>query len=286
MIDINVKQILCFFALACGFSWVVAGAIFGLGGLSSKAAQPLMFAFMCGPAFGALICAWVFNKTERVKVLGIKLGFNIWLVWAWLIAVIVVVGSTLLSGVVIEGGFQRVSIGYTAAIEASGLKVGDALTSKPGADAIIVASTLFINGIIISPLMLSEELGWRGWLYTHIRKIGFWRASFITGLMWGVWHAPIIVMGYNYPDLPILGPIIFTVFCILFSPLFTFVRDGNRSVWAPCILHGVFNASAGIGIMMLVDPPLLWNGALGVMGLAMIMIVNIWIFMRLKNKKK
>ncbi|WP_340681246.1 CPBP family intramembrane glutamic endopeptidase [Natrinema gelatinilyticum] len=45
-----------------------------------------------------------------------------------------------------------------------------------------------------------EEFGWRGLLFLKRSPLGFWRVSLLTGVVWGLWHAPLIVQGYNSPD--------------------------------------------------------------------------------------
>ena len=60
-------------------------------------------------------------------------------------------------------------------------------------------------GSVLSPLLnfpvcLGEELGWRGLLYPALAdRWGEPRALAVTGLVWGIWHAPLVVNGYNYP---------------------------------------------------------------------------------------
>jgi uncharacterized protein len=93
------------------------------------------------------------------------------------------------------------------------------------------------NAVILT---LTEELGWRGYLYHLWKEFGFWKMSSLTGLVWGIWHAPVIlVFGLNYPDNRILGVFIFTVSCILISPLFAKIRQKGNSVFAAGILHGL-----------------------------------------------
>ena len=46
---------------------------------------------------------------------------------------------------------------------------------------------------------LGEEVGWRGFLLPNLlEKFTPIKATLLTGFIWGVWHAPMIAMGYNY----------------------------------------------------------------------------------------
>jgi membrane protease YdiL (CAAX protease family) len=93
-----------------------------------------------------------------------------------------------------------------------------------------------------------EEFGWRGYLPWELAPWGFWKASFAIGALWGVWHAPVIVAGYNYPSFPVVGTVAMTIACISFSPVYTYLVIRAESVIAAALLHGVFNGSAGLVI--------------------------------------
>ena len=82
-----------------------------------------------------------------------------------------------------------------------------------------------------------EELGWRGLLAHELREMGFWSASFLTGLIWGVWHLPLIIHGYNYAGHPVVGPIMMTLMTVLIFPLIGYIRFRARSVFAAAVFH-------------------------------------------------
>ena len=46
---------------------------------------------------------------------------------------------------------------------------------------------------------LGEEVGWRGWLLPELyQRHGTAGAILIGGALWGVWHAPLTLLGHNY----------------------------------------------------------------------------------------
>ncbi|MBN2799792.1 MAG: CPBP family intramembrane metalloprotease [Deltaproteobacteria bacterium] len=114
-----------------------------------------------------------------------------------------------------------------------------------------------------------EEIGWRGWLQRELAPLGFWRASLLAGSLWGLWHAPLILHGHNYPDHRVVGVLLFTVVCALLAPLLSAVRVRGGTVWAAAILHGTFNAGAGAAMLVVQGPDLL-VGLQGVPGLVAI----------------
>jgi membrane protease YdiL (CAAX protease family) len=60
----------------------------------------------------------------------------------------------------------------------------------------------------------------------------------VTGLLWALWHVPLTLQGYGYPNHPLLGTAVMVVFVVAFAPILTLVRVRAGSVFAPAILHG------------------------------------------------
>ncbi len=80
---------------------------------------------------------------------------------------------------------------------------------------------------MVQPLTLwlrfgGEELGWRGFLLKQCSYMDFWKMSLVIGIIWGLWHAPIIIQGYNYPQNPVIGVFMmigFVYFSLLYFPM-------------------------------------------------------------------
>ena len=68
--------------------------------------------------------------------------------------------------------------------------------------------------------------------------------------MWGLWHAPVIALGFNYGPYRLVGPFMMMVFCIPLSFLLWRARDFTGSLLAPAIIHGAMNASAGFFLFL------------------------------------
>src|SRR5699024_7537754 len=62
----------------------------------------------------------------------------------------------------------------------------------------VVVAACFINLIPA----LGEEIGWRGWLTPQLLPLGVVPTIIITGIIWGLWHTPVLLLGHNYPQLP------------------------------------------------------------------------------------
>ncbi|XGV97880.1 MAG: lysostaphin resistance A-like protein [Leptolyngbya sp. BL-A-14] len=91
---------------------------------------------------------------------------------------------------------------------------------------------------------LGEELGWRGLLVPELAKrYSFTTTSLISGVIWAVWHYPVLLLGgYNNAGAPLwFGLICFTVSVIGISFAFTWLRLKSDSVWPPMLFHASHN---------------------------------------------
>lgn len=130
-----------------------------------------------------------------------------------------------------------------------------------------------INGLFA----FGEEYGWRGVLMDELRPLGGVKANLLTGVMWGLWHAPVIVLGFNYGAARGWGIL---MMCVVMTPL-SFIlwraREFSRSIVAPAIIHGAFNGFAGfflfltLGRTTLVAVPVGIAGALALSLVAAVM---------------
>jgi uncharacterized protein len=136
---------------------------------------------------------------------------------------------------------------------------------------------LIAGATINAAAAFGEEIGWRGFLYKEFAPLGFWRSSTLIGLIWGVWHAPLVVQGYNYPQHPVTGVLMMIVWCLLLSPVLNLVRLKSGSVIATSVLHGTLNGSAGLAIMLIKGGNDLTVGMTGLAGFVVLIIVDLLI---------
>ena len=135
-------------------------------------------------------------------------------------------------------------------------------------------------GITINAIFaFGEELGWRGFLLYQFRKMSFVKASVIIGFIWGIWHAPLIMMGHNYPEHPYFGVFMMVIWCILVTPIITYFTIKSKSVLAAAILHGTTNATATISILPISGGNDLLTGATGLAGMIALLLVIVCLYL-------
>jgi CAAX protease family protein len=101
--------------------------------------------------------------------------------------------------------------------------------------------TLLFNGTLSA---LLEEVGWRGFLVPKMIKLsGFTRTAVVTGLIWAVWHYPLIIftnVGSDNTPLQI-SLACFTIFVVGLSFPAAWLRLESGSIWPPALLHSSQN---------------------------------------------
>jgi len=236
------------------------------------------------PMLAALIVQKWFYKSKVKEPFGFSFQINRWWFIAWLLPPLLAVltlGVSLL--------FPQVH--YTPDMAGMFDRFADLLTPEqleemenmemPVHPLISGFFMGLIAGITINAVAgFGEELGWRGFMHHHLGNINFWKASLFIGIIWGIWHAPIIMMGHNYPGYPVAGIFMMIVWCILLSPVFSLIRIKSRSVIAASIFHGTINGTYGMSIMMVMGGGVLLTGMTGLAGFLVLIAVNgaIYIF--------
>lgn len=126
-------------------------------------------------------------------------------------------------------------------------------------------AALPVGALFNSIFAFGEEIGWRGWLVPALRPLGTWPALLLTGVIWGIWHSPVILLGYNFGRTDITGVLFMIGGCVAWGILLGWVRLRSASVWPAVIAHGSLNAAGGLVVLFAAaQPDLALAGPLGV----------------------
>ena len=222
----------------------------------------------------AVIFTQLVFKEPVLKGLGISFKTNRWWWIGWLLMPVIalaVLGATLL----MPGAH------WTPDSE----MVQSALKSMPeglgvwGVLAVSIISGL-ISGITINAVFaFGEEVAWRGFLMKEFKGKKFLSAALWIGLIWGLWHAPIILNGHNYPDHPVAGVFMMVANCLLLTPMFMYFRKKGGSVIVPAILHGTYNAVAGLSAAVVTPSNDLLYGCAGAAGFIVLLLTNVCLYL-------
>jgi len=234
-----------FLVLTFAISWGGVTALsFADVDIGSSAGQGIgTLVFMGAPAVAA-IALLRFRRASIRKGVGLYRGRIRWIVLAWvapvgLTAAMIGIGLALpnttfatdYSAFLLELGFTEADAGDTVAeLEATGVPVVVLLTGLG----------LVLGGTLFALAAFGEELGWRGLLLTELAPLGFWKLSLLTGVVWGIWHTPLILLGLQFPGDPVVGIVIMTAATVALSPIYTYLTVRAQSVLAATFFHGSF----------------------------------------------
>lgn len=256
-----------FYAIALGIATAIALVVFfALGGSiygSAIAQLSVAFLYMPAPLVAGLVVEAIRKKGFLITHVFQGLKPRLWRVFLvgmgwWAFLLVVMLGGALLLGNVahIPGmGILPTSQAQFLRTVQTTLPPGVRLTPSQLAQMppfwTIYLEVVFagiVAGFTVNALFaFGEEYGWRGVLQDLLAPLSSFKANIVIGVMWGLWHAPIIILtGYNYPGQPWLGSLTMAIVLIPFAAVEYQARRLTGSLFGPAVVHGMYNAFAGI----------------------------------------
>jgi membrane protease YdiL (CAAX protease family) len=149
-----------------------------------------------------------------------------------------------------------------------------------GAGAFLVglvsaATWITIYGFIFTA---GEEIGWRGYMLTRLVDAGVPRPVLVSGLIWALWHLPLILSGiYAAGPYPALSAVLFVVSITSTSFVYARMRLETGSIWPVIFFHSAWNA--------IIQGPFdgatkganaaLWTGESGILPVIVLVVVSV-----------
>jgi len=249
------RAVLFFLALTFGFTWSLNLFLFMSGGLNISVLQLQMLI----PAICAMMTITLVTG-ERIRDFGIRLGRIKYYAWAFLIPIAVNGSAYILTHIL---GLAKLD----PSMPGLAPLLADATVPMEQVIPIILVQALFLGPLTGLPFTFGEEYGWRAFLLSKLLPLGRRRAIILHGVIWGVWHAPIIAMGHNYPGYPLIGPVLMVVSTIFLGTFLGWIYFASKSIVAPSLAHGAINQSASIFIFFMVGLNPITGGVTGIPGL-------------------
>lgn len=186
------------------------------------------------------------------------------------------------------------SFGYfTATLEAAGAP----LETLPIPISLLMLMQC-VQAVFLAPIMnfvtcFGEEWGWRGYLLPKVSKhLSTIPTLLITGIIWGLWHAPLTIIGHNYGlgywGFPFTGIAMMCVFCIVLGVFLSYITLKTKSCIPAILAHGAINGIAAIGMYFTFDGgnPFVGPAPTGVIGIIPFVIVAIPMVISLYRSEK
>ena len=267
------KKAIRFSIAVCLFSWAMAAVAhwgFGMGADTPVGLMVFSAVYMFFPMITALVLQAIdkekFNHTGLVN-------FKIrgpWLV-AWLLPVAMVflciLVNGLMPGVELTYNAEQLINQYHVPEDQQEL-VREQMGQFPAWLMVVttVLSGLFAGITINALAAFGEEYGWRNYLVGALRGVKFWKAALFIGIVWGIWHFPLILMGHNYPNEPQWGVLMMVGMCILLGIIELYFVLKTKSMIVAAVFHGTINALTGVVVYFTLGGNDFLNGMPGLSG--------------------
>ena len=288
------KKALRFSIAVCLFSWAMAAVAhwgFGMGAETPEGLMIFSAVYMFFPLLTALVLQAIdkekFNHTGLV---------NFKVSWTWVVAWLLPVAMTL-ACILVNGWMPGVELQYNSdqlinqyhVPEDQQEMVREQMGQMPVYLMIIITLVSgLIAGITVNAIAaFGEEYGWRNYLIGALREVKFWKAALFIGIVWGIWHFPLILMGHNYPNEPYWGVLLMVVMCILLGVIELYFVLKTKSMIVAAIMHGTINAVSGLTIYFTLGGNDFLNGMAGLSGFIVmaVTILCIWIYDKYISKE-
>ncbi len=280
------RGIILYLIIAFGFSWAVEIGLRAAG-------VPFLIRTVIAMFGPALACVLVRGPLLREGFADAGLAVRMENGgWRWYLAAYLVVPLLLLAGVLLALVTTVQRWDFDANIAALTATVADALRERNAqapagmsveqlAHISIIAQIAQAFTIAIPINMVAtfgEEFGWRGYLLPRLLPRGPVAATLVVGIIWGVWHAPVIALdGYNFPGHPWLGIGGMVLFTTALSFVFTWLRLRSGTLWTSVLLHAAINAQAGVAALFLTRTDSLAGVPVGVIGVLPVAAFALWL---------
>jgi membrane protease YdiL (CAAX protease family) len=214
-----IRNLLIFFSLAFIISWSI-----WFIPVFYNFSFPIRFAFyaggVIGPAVGAYLTTYLTEKGEGVK----KLWKRVWSFKfdkKWLIPTIFGIPLAFIILILITG----ITIGRF---------ISEILVLNP--------SYLILWFFLFYIAAAFEEVGWRGYALDLFQsKTNALFSSLILGLIWGLWHLPLLIYYWWWPIQYIS---LYLIFVVLLSIIFTFLYNNTwGNIFIATLFHTIINLS-------------------------------------------
>src|SRR6266404_2658546 len=288
------KKVLQFILLTFLISWSVAGVTYLLHITYGSIPSLLTIAvcYMPAPAYATLILqklvyrgslkpyGFTFKNLSLRWLLITTVGFA-WFIVLGTFVVIGILGNVF--GVAVFGrvDFSEAALLQQVTIFSRGFfgNVPQHLPIPPIAIFLLSLVQGVIAGFTINlPFAFGEELGWRGLLLRETQKSGLLKSNVFIGVVWGLWHAPIIVQGHNYPGHPVVGIFMMTLFTTSLSFPMAYCRFKSRTILGPSALHGMFNPLGMLTAFFVIGANPLYGFVAGIAGIAVTSLLAVSIY--------
>lgn len=137
--------------------------------------------------------------------------------------------------------------------------------------------SLILSFFVLWPNYFGEEYGWRAYLQGRLFPLlGGYKGVLLLGVIWGLWHVPLILVGAIYPGQPLLGIVLMVLNTIVMGIILSYAVLKTGSIWIAVILHMIADTiypTAGFFIATSNNP--IFSFGTGIYGLGLLAVFSL-----------
>ena len=297
----DLKRVIFYLLITFGLTWLYCLLIVypiangeALNGVPSMATQLVVAAAMFCPSIGVVLTRLVTREGFKNTWLRPHIKGNVkHYLLAWFGPAVLTFAGMGIYFLLFPGKLD-LSFGYfTATLESTGAPM-ETLPMPIGALMLVqCVQALFLAPVMNFVTCFGEEWGWRGYLLPKMKNLlPTVPMLLISGIIWGLWHAPLTIIGHNYGlgywGFPFTGIAMMCLFCITLGIFLSFVTLKTGSCIPAIIGHGAVNGIAAIGIYFTHDGgnPFVGPAPTGIIGMIPFLVAAIFMVLHLKKNEK
>ena len=170
--------------------------------------------------------------------------------------------------------YYALQVALNAMFDLGGSSLAQAGTHSPILLILVGVQTVLLTPLLAILIFFGEEYSWRGYLQSELFKLGRVRGVLLVGVIWGIWHWPIILMGANYPGHPLLGLLLMTLYSTGNAVVLGYAVLKSGSVLLAAYLHGILDQVISFILALGFRPhDPAFSFGIGIYGIAMLAIV-------------
>ena len=256
---LNSRRILLYLLINFGATWLYEFFVVWPVATSSNPAvqsmsQLALAAAMFFPALSVVVTRLITKEGFKNAMLVPKNGKRSipYFLMAWFgPALLTVIGAVIYFGIFLKDFDPE--MGYMKM-----LLIAQGVTPTKEIVNVTVISQI-VTGVLLTPLLnavncFGEEWGWRGYLLPKLlKRMGILPTLLLSGVIWGLWHLPITILGHNYGTgylgYPVTGILAMCLFCVVVGIIFSYLTIRTGSCLPAMLAHGGLNGFASASIL-------------------------------------
>lgn len=252
--NMTLKRILIYVGITFTITYlleflVIWPAVTSVSLTTQAVAQLLIGSMMFIPAIGVLLTRLITKEGFKNSYIVPKTGKRSipYFLFGWFGPVLLTVAGAAVYFLIFPNRFDT-GMSYMAdVLAASGVEATPQMLQITMISQVITA--LLLGPLLNALTCFGEEWGWRGYLLPKMQeKCGILPLLLINGIIWGLWHAPLTMLGHNYgmgyKGYPVTGILAMCGFCIVMGTIFSYITIRTGSCLPAVLAHGSLNGFA------------------------------------------